>query len=174
MGVGLSKLIQEYYVTDEWCTSSQSFSHIHIHLPGNDSLQQILQVKEKLDILGWNAVSLPCTQSSSKAGTLVCWGPGCPCACLLRWLASRLRTSLACLASACSAALCLRLRSRSLSRLDYLASGCSAVLCLWSRSCRLSTFDCLVPLLCVRDHARTVYLAWPACYSAFVHWHWVG
>ena len=82
-----------YYV-DEWCnTSRQSSSYMDIHLPGNDSLQQIQWVKDKLDILAWNAVSLPCTQSCSKAGTLVCWGPGCLSACLLHRLASRLRAS---------------------------------------------------------------------------------
>ena len=49
--------------------------------------------------------------------------------CLLRWLASQLQASLVCLASACSAALCLQLHSRSCSSLDCLASGHSAALC---------------------------------------------
>ena len=42
------------------------------------------RVKDKIDILAWNAVSLPCTKSSSKADTLVCWGSGYLLACLLR------------------------------------------------------------------------------------------
>ena len=116
---------------------------------------------------------LYCTQSSSKAGTLVCWGPGCLSACLLRRSASQLRASLACLASASSATFCLRLRSRSLSSPDCLASGCSAALRLWLWSHCPSTFSDLVPLFCVRDHAHTVYLAWPACCSSLAHWHWV-
>ena len=146
---------------------------MHIHLPRNDWLQQIQWVKDKLDILAWNAVSLPCTQSSSKADTLVCWGSGCLSACLLCRLASRLQASLVCLASACSAALCSRLRSRSFSSLDCLASGCSAVLHSWSHSPCLSAFSSLVPLLCICDHAHTVYLAWPACCSALIHRRWV-
>ena len=68
--------------------------------------------------------------------------------------ASRLQASLACLASACSAAVCSRLRSHSFSSLDFLASGRSAALHSWSQSHRLSTLSYLVPLLCVCDHTR--------------------
>ena len=59
-----------------------------------------------------------CTQSSSKVGTMVCWGSGCPSTCLLCWLAFQLQASLACFApSACSAALCSRLCSCRLSQI---------------------------------------------------------
>ena len=97
----------------------------------------------KLDILALKAASLPCTHSSPKASILVCRGSDCLSACLLRRLASRFRASLACLVSACSAALCSQFRSRSLSSLA------AALLPP-------------VQLLCVRGCAHAVFLAWPA------------
>ena len=137
VGASLSKLIQNIMSLMSDVIQSSSYMHIHNFTRGWLLATDIQWVK---DILTWNAVSLPCTQSSSKAGTLVCWGSGCPSACLLCRLAFWLQASLACLASACSIALCSRLRSHSFSSLEcWLASG-------------------PVPLLCVCGHAHVAFL----------------